>query len=213
MAPETILFGADYSVYVRIARMALIEKGVDHRLVSIDAFSEEGLPDWYLAIHPFGKIPAFEHHGFRLFETAAITRYVDEAFEGPPLQLLDAPERAVMNQIIGMLDAYAYRTLVWDIYVERIARPRDGKTSDEAKIAAALPAAERCLSAITRAKRPGQWLLGDQLSLADLHAAPMLAYFMQTPEGCDMLSEFGELSAWWAKVSALASFEATRPAP
>lgn len=213
MAPETILFGADYSVYVRIARMALIEKGVDHRLVSIDAFSEKGLPDWYLAIHPFGKIPAFEHHGFRLFETAAITRYVDEAFEGPPLQLLDAPERAVMNQIIGMLDAYAYRTLVWDIYVERIARPRDGKTSDEAKIAAALPAAERCLSAITRAKRPGQWLLGDQLSLADLHAAPMLAYFMQTPEGCDMLSEFGDLSAWWAKVSALASFEATRPAP
>ncbi|MFN4273573.1 MAG: glutathione S-transferase family protein [Aliihoeflea sp.] len=213
MAPETILFGADYSVYVRIARMTLIEKGVGHRLVPVDAFSKDGLPDWYRAIHPFGKIPAFEHDGFRLFETAAIARYIDEAFEGPPLQPLRAPERAVMNQIIGMLDAYAYRTLVWDIYVERVARPRDGETSDEARIAAALPAAQRCLSALAKAKRPGQWLIGDQLSLADLHAAPMLAYFMEAPEGCDMLSEFGKLSAWWAKVSALASFEATRTAP
>ena len=213
MAPETILFGADYSVYVRIARMTLIEKGVGHRLVPVDAFSKDGLPDWYREIHPFGKIPAFEHDGFRLFETAAIARYVDEAFEGPPLQPPHAPERAVMNQIIGMLDAYAYRTLVWDIYVERVARPRDGGTSNEASIASALPAAQRCLSALSKAKRTGRWLLGDQLSLADLHAAPMLAYFVEAPEGRDMLGEFRELCAWWAEVSALASFSATRPAP
>lgn len=213
MAPETILFGADYSVYVRIARMTLIEKGVGYRLVPVDAFSKDGLPDWYREIHPFGRIPAFEHDGFRLFETAATARYVDEAFEGPPLQPPHAPERAMMNQIIGMLDAYAYRTLVWDIYVERVARPRDGGTSDEARIASALPAAQRCLSALSKAKRPGRWLLGDQLSLADLHAAPMLAYFVEAPEGRDMLGEFRELCAWWAEVSALASFAATRPAP
>jgi glutathione S-transferase len=30
--------------------------------------------------HPFGKIPAFEHAGFRLYEAGAITRYVDGAF-------------------------------------------------------------------------------------------------------------------------------------
>ena len=43
-----------------------------------------------------------------------------------------------MNQIIGLLDAYAYRAMVWDVYVERFRKPKDGKVSDEALIAAGL---------------------------------------------------------------------------
>jgi glutathione S-transferase len=72
------------------------------------------------ARHPFGKIPAFEHDGFRLYEAGAITRYVDEALPGPRLQ---PRGRARMNQIVSTLDSYAYGTLVWDIYVERVFRP------------------------------------------------------------------------------------------
>ena len=29
----------------------------------------------------FGKIPAFEHAGFQLYEAGAITRYIDDAFQ------------------------------------------------------------------------------------------------------------------------------------
>jgi glutathione S-transferase len=50
-----------------------------------------------MARHRFGKIPAFEHAGFRLYETGAITRYVDEAFPGPRLQPDDPRDRARMN--------------------------------------------------------------------------------------------------------------------
>jgi len=81
---------------------------------------------WHEARHPFGKIPAFEHAGFRLYEAGAITRYVDEAFPGHRLQPDDACGRARTNQIISILDSYAYRTLVWDIYVERVTRPAGG---------------------------------------------------------------------------------------
>jgi glutathione S-transferase len=87
------LYGADYSVYVRDARLALLEKGVDHELVPVDIFAEGGPPAWYGDLHPFGKIPAFEHDGFRLFETSAIARYVDEAFDGPALQPSEPPAR------------------------------------------------------------------------------------------------------------------------
>ena len=99
------LFGADFSVYVRIVRLALAEKGVGYDLVPVDVFAAGGVPAWYLELHPFGRIPAFEHDGFRLFETSAIARYVDEAFDGPALQPTDPRGRATMNQIIGMLDA------------------------------------------------------------------------------------------------------------
>ena len=65
-SPKPILYGADYSCYVRIARLALIEKGVDHELVPVDIFAKGGPPEWYREIHPFGRIPACEHGGFRV---------------------------------------------------------------------------------------------------------------------------------------------------
>lgn len=205
------LFGADYSVYVRIARMALIEKGVDHELVPVDVFAPEGPPGWYRDLHPFGRIPAFEHDGLRLFETAAITRYVDEAFPGPALQPKAPRDRAVMNQIVGLIDAYAYRAMVWDVYVERVSRPRAGEASDERKIAAALPVARTCLDALSRLKAHGTWLLGDRPSLADLHAAPVFAYFVRAPEGSEMLEAHPAMQAWWRGMTGRPSFALTEP--
>jgi glutathione S-transferase len=143
------VFGASYSVYVRTVRLALEEKGVQYELVPVDIFASEGTPAEHKARHPFGKIPAFEHAGFRLYEAGAITRYVDDVFCGPRLQPEDPRDHARMNQIISILDSYAYRTLVWDIYVERVSRPASGGAADEQKITNALPRAEVCLSALS----------------------------------------------------------------
>ena len=178
---DPILFGAAYSVYVRIARLALVEKGVAHRLVEVDVFAEGGPPADYLARHPFGRIPAFQHDGFRLYESGAITRYVDEAFPGPALQPAAPKARARVNQAISILDSYAYRPLVWDIFVERVRAPQNGRAPDEAKIAAALPRAETCLAALEAAMADSPWLAGPSLTLADLHAAPIFAYAVLAP--------------------------------
>ena len=190
---KPILYGADYSVYVRIARLTLAEKGVGYELVPLDIFAAEGIPAWYLEHHPFGRIPAFEHDGFRLFETSAIARYVDEAFDGPALQPKDPRGRATMNQIIGMLDAYGYRSMVWDVAVERLEK----EAPDEALIANGLRQAETVLRVLTALKAPGPWLLGDQLTLADLHAASIIAYFLKVPEGQKLLADFAAFQAWW----------------
>src|SRR5688500_1319835 len=158
--PNPTLYGAAYSVYVRAVRMALAEKGVAYTLVPVDVFAPGGPPPEHLARHPFGRIPAFEHDGFALYETGAITRYVDEAFPGPPLQPQAPQPRARMNQVIGILDAYAYRTLVWDIYVERVSAPKRGRASDEARIRDALPRAATCLAALDAIMGPGPFLAG-----------------------------------------------------
>jgi len=202
---KPILYGADYSVYVRIARMALEEKGVDYELVPLDIFAAEGIPAWYVEHHPFGRIPAFEHDGFRLFETNAITRYVDEAFDGPALQPADARGRARMGQIIGMLDAYGYRSMVWEVAVERLEKAEP----DESLIAAGLEQAQTVLKVLTSLKAKGPWLLGDQLTLADLHAAPILAYFVKVAEGRDLLARFADIRDWYARVAERPSFVRT----
>ncbi|MDX8464757.1 glutathione S-transferase family protein [Mesorhizobium sp. VK23B] len=200
-----ILYGADYSVYVRIARMTLEEKGVDYELVPLDIFAAEGVPAWYLEHHPFGRIPAFEHDGFRLFETGAITRYVDEAFDGPALQPADPRGRARIGQITGMLDAYGYRAMVWDVAVERLEKA----PADEELIAGGLSQAETVLKVLTSLKAEGPWLLGNQLTLADLHAASIIGYFTKVAEGRDMLARFAEIRDWYARVTARQSFVRT----
>ena len=208
---EPIVFGAAYSVYVRTVRLTLQEKQESYRLQEVDAFAPGGPPVDYLARQPFGRIPAFEHDGFCLYETSAISHYVDETFDGPRMQPNDATLRARMNQIIGLLDSYAYRTLVWDIYVERADAPREGRASDEAKIAAALPRARLCLAELTRLMGLAPFLAGDALTLADLHAAPMFAYFLAAPEGAAMLAERPALAGWWQRMAARPAMTSTRP--
>jgi glutathione S-transferase len=210
LSPEPVVFGAAYSVYVRAVRLALAEKQAPYRLVEVDVFAEGGPPADYRGRHPFGRIPAFEHDGFRLYEAGAISRYVDEAFPGPPLQS-DAPRsRARVNQILSLLDSYAYRTLVWDIFVERVRLPAQGRQPDEARIAAALPRAETCLQALADLQGEGPWLAGPRLTLTDLHAAPMFAYFTLAPEGTRLLARHAGLGRWWAALAGRPSMSATR---
>ncbi len=204
-----VVYGRPFSVYVRIVRLALEEKGVAYRLVEIDPFAPGGPPADYLARQPFGRIPAFEHDGFGLYETGAISRYVDEAFPGPALQPAAAQHRARLNQVIGILDSYAYRTLVWDIFVERVRAPQAGRAADEARIAAALPKAETCLAALAGLLEE-PFFCGAAVSLADLHAAPMFAYFRMAPEGAAIVARHDRLGRWWDAVAARPSMAATR---
>lgn len=205
------LYGADYSVYVRIARMTLLEKGVAHDLVPVDIFAEDGIPDHHLARHPFGKIPAFAHGDFRLFETGAITRYVDEAFDGPALQPADAKLRARMNQIMSIADGYVYPQMVWGLYVECIEKPKRGEVADEARVEKARGIARISLNALAGLLAEHRWMCGDTVTLADLHLAPMVGYALEVPEVRGMFSEHRNLGDWWQRVTALESFLQTRP--
>lgn len=118
-----------------------------------------------------------------------------------------------MTQVISILDSYAYRTLVWDIYVERVARPANGAPTDDAMVAAALPTARICLSALADVIGEAPWLAGPALSLADLHAAPMFALFRLVPETDQLRDRHDRLMKWWDGISARSSFARTQVPP
>ncbi|WP_119420893.1 glutathione S-transferase family protein [Desertibaculum subflavum] len=210
MTTAPTLFGARYSVYTRIARLTLAEKGADCRLEEVDVFAPGGPPPDHAARHPFGRIPALEHDGLSLYETGAIARYVDEAFPGPALQPADPTARARMNQIVSIMDSYAFRTLVWDVFVERVGGPARGRRPDEARIAGALPRAATILQSIDAIRGDAPWFAGAALSLADLWALPMLVLFRLAPEGADALRRLPRLTTWLSAMHERPSVRATR---
>jgi glutathione S-transferase len=78
---------------------------------------------------------------------------------------------------------------------------------------AAVPKAEICLSALAALMGEGSWLAGTSLSLADLHAAPMIAVFRLAPEADRLLSREDRLIKWWERMSARPSFARTQVPP
>jgi glutathione S-transferase len=206
------LYGPAFSTYVRSARLALEEKGVDYDLVEID-FLQGPMPAEQIERHPFARVPAFEHDGFQLYETTAICRYVDEAFDGPSLQPGNVQERARMNQIISILDNYTYPCTVGQLVIQRLVMPMLGNDPDESAIAAALPEIDTCMTTIAALRGNNTFLAGNQLSLADLHFAPIYDYFKNTPESGPILDKTPGLGDWWNEMSGRASLQKTPPLP
>lgn len=189
------LHGYRYSVYGWIAHLAMHEKGIGYKWVEVNPFAKDVSTD-YLAMHPFGRVPTLVNRDFVLFETSAITRYVDEAFQGPPLRPINPQDRARVSQIISVIDSYAYRPLVRQVFAHGVFRPRLGHPADPIEYQRGLDAAPLVLRALDQLASEGSFPAADSLSLADIHLAPMVAYFASDPGGETLLKQYNRLSAW-----------------
>jgi glutathione S-transferase len=199
-----------YSVYGWIARLALHEKGLPYDWVEVDPFADP-LPDGYLDKHPFRRVPVLVHDGYVVYETGAITRYIDEAFDGPSLQPATPKERARMSQIISVADNYTYWPLVRQVFSHSVFRPRQGRPAEESEVEQGLAAAPRVLGALEKLAGDGAHLAGDRLSLADIHLAPMISCFTEDARAAGMLHGYPRLSQWWASMRARPAFLDTKP--
>jgi len=208
---DPIVYGAGYSTYTRSVLLTLEEKSVPYHLETIDIFTGANKEDSYLSRQPFGKIPAFEHDGFTLFETCAITRYIDEAFEGPALQPSDPKDRARMIQIMSVTDHAAYAPIIGGIVVPRFVAQMQGESPDEAAIADAVPGAEKACQVLDGLIGGNSFAAGGTFSLADAQLIPIFDYLNQMPEAAKVLGGAPNLSRWWESLRARPSVEKTRP--
>lgn len=204
------LTGYRFSTYTRTVKLVLCEKGLTARYSETDPFATSPpRPD--AASLPFGRVPVLCHEGFDIFETAAITRYLDARFPVPPLTPADAAATGRMAQVIGIVDAHAYPALVRQVFAHRIFRPLEGLDAAEEIVAEGLRRSQTVLAALEAIATEGRVLDGDRISLADLHLAPVMDYFAMTPEGAKMLAGQAALARWWRKIAAREAVRQSRP--
>jgi glutathione S-transferase len=202
-----IVHGVPGSPYVRAALLTLEEKGAVYELAAVKLGTLKQQP--HLSRHPFGRIPAFEHDGWMLYETQAIMRYVDAVVPGPQLQPEEPRAAARMNQLMGITDWYVMRQVSIPITRNRIVAPRVNRPVDEDAIAKAIPDAQNCVAEIGRLLNVHTWMAGDAVSLADLLLAPHLSMFAEAPEGAQILRKHENLGRWLARIEARPSMQAT----
>ncbi len=207
--PNCKLASTKMSSYGLAARVVLEEKGVEYERVVIEADTLKS-PEHLTDVHPFGKVPALYHGDFHLFETAAIARYVDEAFDGPALQPANVKDRALMQKWINITSQYIYPVVIGDLVMQRLA-PKIGVfggVTDEAVVSAAVPVIEHQLDLIEQALTGGKPYLAGNFSLADIMVATMVQYIGLTPEGEILFGRRAAVSDWIKRITSRPSYSA-----
>lgn len=200
MANLTV-YGTPVSVYVRIVRLLLEEAGAAYDLKPVDIFTGENQSADYLAKNPFGKVPTFAVDGEFIYETTAITGYLDTVVADHKFTPSEPLPQARMHQIMGIVDNHLYGTAIGSIAIQRLIVPSQGGTPDEDKVNAAVAPAKTALEAIESLTVGSPYLLGTELSIADLYLIPVFAYLSQTPEYETTIAQAPKLRAWWNQIS------------
>jgi glutathione S-transferase len=205
---DIVLYGFDGSTYVRTVRMVLAEKGLEYSRVPLNVMKGEARSAEHLERHPFGKVPVLEIDGFRIRETDAICRYLDDTFPGPVLQPQAPEDRARMNEAISLINSYGYPAMIGVAGYHLFPAFLGGR--DEKQLSANLESADRLLELLMENRGSRRWLAGDKRTLADMLLAPLVDYVSLTRERGRIESVAG-MESWWQQVTGLESFRITRP--
>jgi glutathione S-transferase len=204
------VYGIPGSPFLRSVEVTLKEKGLDYHLQVMAPVEHKG--EEHLKLHPFGKVPAFEHDGLAVYETQAILRYVDDRFPNPPLTPGVAPLRARMNQVIGIIECYFFPKAATPIAFNRIIGPKLlGLPSDEAAIEEAMPMARTCFAELDRLLGDKPYFTGSNVSLADIMLGAQLDLLCDCHEGHQLIDETANLEGWLDRMRSRPSFAQTLP--
>ncbi|HEB92171.1 MAG TPA: glutathione S-transferase family protein [Gammaproteobacteria bacterium] len=171
MDETLVVYGAEYSTYVRSVRLCCEEKGVVYQ------FQERlSRADRLTLNNPFKKVPIIRHGDFVLYESAAICRYIDRRFDGPSLSPAPVAELALMDQWISAANCYFDPAFIRRfVLVHAFPSGKDGQV-DETKLEAALPEVVQQLEIIENALCASDYFSGDKPGIADYLIIPMLDY-------------------------------------
>jgi glutathione S-transferase len=170
--PETLQLFVDaryLSPYAMSAHVALREKGLRFEVRTVDLAAHENQLGDYVQTSLTQRVPTLVHGDFSLSESSAITEYLEDAFDGPPLYPAGARERARARQIQAWLRS--------DLLALRQDRPTEvvfGQPGRGPLSPAGKAAALRHFSAADRLLAHGGPHLFSQWSIADVDLATML---------------------------------------
>ncbi|MGB3206923.1 MAG: glutathione S-transferase family protein [Crinalium sp.] len=199
------IHGTPISTYVRTVRLLLEEAGTDYNLKEVGILNGENNSAEYLAKNPFGKVPTLEADGEFIYETAAITEYLDSVVANNKFSPSDPLSKARMRQIMAIIDSYFYPNAIRTIVIQRLIVPNQGGKTDEDAVKNAVAPGKAALEAIESLTIGTPYLLGSQLTIADFYLIPIFIYLSNTPEFEAITADTPDINIWWNEVNQLPS--------
>ncbi|KAG5374685.1 hypothetical protein IGI04_039281 [Brassica rapa subsp. trilocularis] len=195
------VFGHPASTATRRVLIALHEKELDFELVHIDLKDGEHKKEPFLSRNPFGKIPAFEDGGFKLFESRAITQYIAHEYADKGNQLLSPGSKNMAILAMGMeIEAHEFDSVASKLGWEQIFKNFFGLTTDQAVVKEEEVKLGKVLDNYEARLGESKYLACDHFTLVDLHHIPVIQYLLGTPTK-KLFDERPHVSAWVADIT------------
>ncbi len=219
------------------ARFCLLEKGVEFDSHFVDLMKWEHLTEGYKKLNPNAVVPTIVHDGQAIIESTVINQYIDEVFDGPSLTPEDPALRAQMRILTKLQDDVVHPAIQKPTF-NLLIKPLLAEKSDEElddwlsthpleksrklfKGAARGPINEEALeeaktqfnfvfARMELALENGDWLCGDQFSLADIAYAPAIDRLGQC-EWLDVFDAFPKVLKWCGRIRERDAFAKMRP--
>lgn len=172
-------------------RMCANALQIDYEPIALDMRERQHKTPDYLAVNPFGKVPAIDDDGFYLFESNAIMKYLCRK-QGSDLYPDDLQAQAFVDQwcdFAASLLAPAFGRVVFN----RIFAPMSGAQVNEESVADGLKFIGNYLPVIDERLAASTFIAGHEMTIADLAVLAVL----DPSEACGVeLSGFEALYKW-----------------
>lgn len=187
MTPVHII-GVQFSAFTRIVQFCCEEIGLAYSLGSEFNGQDFGIRTPALkTLNPFAKIPILIEQGKILYESQAICRYLDNQYNQSRLQPGDAWQRAQIDQWCGAIANYVDKNIVRNFLLEfRFPKGENGSVRKDV-VAAAIPEIVNTVKILEDQLASQPFLLGNQLTLADIMLMPSLHYLSIAPHNQEIL--------------------------
>jgi glutathione S-transferase len=204
------LYGFPPSPRTWKVRAVAAHLGIPLQLEFVDLGKGEQRSPAYLAINPTGRTPTLVDGDFVLWEAEAIIQYL--AGRAPnALWPDDARLRAEITRWQSWELAHWGKEACEPIIVERLVKQVLNLGPPDAAVVEKATAAFHRETAVLDAHLARQpWLVGSQLTLADLSLAAVL--FVAEPAQLPVV-QYHNVLAWFGRVSALPAWRETAPPP
>jgi len=195
MSNKLVITGPHFSNFVRCVALCCLEKGVEYEL------RELRKPDKRIAkLNPFRKVPIVEYDGMVIYETAAIARFIDRAFEGPALAPTDIREQAWMEQWISAAVCYFDQAIIRR-YVLEYAFPKGESGSVRQEVVSESEEMIRNhLGIMSEALDQHDYFSGSAPGIADYLIMPMLDYLDNGIAPTRFLEEYPRVKLYFDKL-------------
>ncbi len=163
---KVVIYGHPASTCTQRVLLALAEKGVtDYELKIVDLSKGEHKQPEYLAKQPFGQIPVLEDGDYRVYESRAMTRYIDDIYtEGTTLVPKDAKSRGLVEQWISI--EMSHNKPLESLVYELVFKGFYGLVTDKAAVVELEKKYREFLKAFNTALEGKKYLVGDSFTLA-----------------------------------------------
>lgn len=203
MRHQIQIVGVQFSSFTRAVQFCCEEIGLDYTLgVMVDNQEYSLRSPALTTINPFSKVPVLLDAGRPLYETQTICRYLDNQYNKSRLQPQDLWQRAQVDQWCAAITAYVDRAIVRNYLLEFLFPKGVNGTVREDVVAASMPEVIQVVNLLEQQLGEKNFLVGDQLTVADILVTPILAYLMTAPHHLDLVNKDSVLRSYVARMLA-----------